>query len=788
MERRFFDLLKLPRRNSARASDAAEVLYALSEDRRNDAFRPSLYAFQQKFADEEKAQALGETGRWKEFDGMTAIHDDAFETNLQRQERSFLEAESGQEKTFHENEAGREAEFLEGQNRRAATFESCEVSRTKHSEWHAAARETLHTQGRQRSQETCAAIVAALVNQFNRLLKAQEDSFVAAEVRRDSIVKQLAEDRSRLLHDSSTLHESHDSPLDVQPVAENNDSPRSSPDLHPLVTLPNISSTPSSSSTTHDSFEPAASRKLPWITASDDILDIQPTVLPGDLPAASPPSMPPVRNSQTPTQLGPMTMPDSSGTPHGSDGKERARSSRPSIVDDPFEDRFTSAQQERLQTFLEAEKERDSRFQAAEAARDNAEAERDKLFNQKEERGSMKYRAMIKSYEGRFRLRHTAHAQGATRRDEAFNRALKHQSQRFDMSLSELEKQAEAKDKFEEHLMNHRKDMTEALSTRQNVQLEAARNEQTTRFQTAQWHREVELEAPPPAEEEPLANGALYDEEEEAEWEDGVEDEDSIAPSYPSYPPTASMERPPSPVVLRSSSPPVIDVVHSPRGRPSSPAVGFAPFALFGGAGFQDPLPVVGSNGAISESSCQETSFQTSQRRRQLIFSRSQARREDAFERSALRRRQLFSVNEIRRQADFEKKQRARKELFKEKEDSREDDFEEAQREREISFLEAEQGREAAFHRDERDRDTVFQQAQEARAHRYHKTQERLQQRCFEAERRRCSEVETWGTQLLEEREREQAEIYRGEEETREDIFERFLSGCNYVLEGKGDR
>lgn len=126
-----------------------------------------------------------------------------------------------------------------------------------------------------------------------------------------------------------------------------------------------------------------------------------------------------------------------------------------------------------------------------------------------------------------------------------------------------------------------------------------------------------------------------------------------------------------------------------------------------------------------------------------------------------------------------------RKATFEEKEDGRDDDFKEVQRRREMLFQRAEREREVDFHRNERDRDRVFKHAQERRTDRFHNKQEELQKKCFEAEERRFSELETWGARLLQGREREQMEIYNGDEETREDVFKRSLGA--YVLKSKGD-
>ncbi|KAF8063404.1 hypothetical protein FPV67DRAFT_242162 [Lyophyllum atratum] len=163
--------------------------YALSQLQDDYTCQKTLYEFLQEFAEEEKAQDVGEQARSTEFDEMMAGFTEVFETDQQRQERLFLEADARQEETFQKREPLREAVFFEGQISRAAAFEVEQTSRAKRSEWHSAAREMLLVQGRQGRKDACTAVDAALVQQFDKLLKVQEDSFSSAESRRDGIVQ-----------------------------------------------------------------------------------------------------------------------------------------------------------------------------------------------------------------------------------------------------------------------------------------------------------------------------------------------------------------------------------------------------------------------------------------------------------------------------------------------------------------------------------------------------------------------------------------------------------------------
>ncbi|KAF8063405.1 hypothetical protein FPV67DRAFT_241925 [Lyophyllum atratum] len=165
-------------------------------------------------------------------------------------------------------------------------------------------------------------------------------------------------------------------------------------------------------------------------------------------------------------------------------------------INDPFEKRFKSAQQGRLEAFLKEERRRESRFQAVEAAREDAEAERDKDFDQKEKTRSMKFQDMLGSHEEHYHGREVVRSNGDVRREEVFNAANERRSHMFAMMLSEIEKQAEAGDSLEESLMNHMKSTTESLSTRHLAQLEAAREDQSIRFRDAQRRRDAELGVP----------------------------------------------------------------------------------------------------------------------------------------------------------------------------------------------------------------------------------------------------------------------------------------------------
>ncbi|KAF5375943.1 hypothetical protein D9615_008218 [Tricholomella constricta] len=791
MLKQSFYLLKIPARNYQKSSDDHKARYALSEGKRNDTFRSSLREFQREFAEEERIQAVGERARGEEFDKTLNGFSASFEANQQRRDRSFLEADVRQEEIFQKNEAAREAVFSEGQRSREAAFKNDQEMQGRHSEWHGAARTTLLLQGRQSRKDACAAIDAALVDQFNKLLRTQEESFVSKERQRDDIFRKIVLDHEKSVMRTTSITNGTEAvggrktrfpePTIYRPVTvirTRSSSRRRS--RTPSIRLQSRHSSRSRSYT-----PPRLQQLRPSTVNSSPLVFPQPTIVvphqprtPSSVTSIDPeeaplPSVPDASQPRTPSSVtsidpeeAPLpSVPDASQPRTTLDGKIGDSSGRPRTIKDPFAKQFVSAQQERQQAFLDEEKHRENVFQAAEAAREAAETDRTEVSGQKESDRVSRIQAMFDAQGENFREREVARREGDKRRSEAFDATQQRQSHAFDTFMSQIEKQYEAEGSLEDDLLNHMKGITESLSKRQVAMLDAAREDRSKRFFDAQRRRDEALGVSKPVSYSPP----------------------SRSPSYPPHPIGMSM---PPPIIMdgmertRSSSSRSYLPIRDRRRRSFSPAVGFGPAALFRGANVQDSLPVPKLDDTTAEELRQELTFQDLQRRRQLIFERSQAHREEAFETDMQKRRHVFSINEARRQAEFEKIQRTRKTAFEDNENRREDTFKESLRQQETEFRTAERAREADFHQNERARDQAFREAQEERAARFYEKQQDLQKRCFRAEQRRSAELEAWGSALLQTRQREQQEMQRIEEEAFEDAFKWSLG--THVLKNKG--
>ncbi|GLB42673.1 hypothetical protein LshimejAT787_1201220 [Lyophyllum shimeji] len=692
-----------------------------------------LHEIHKECAEEEIAQAVGEQARGKEFDQMMAELNQAFATNQQRREQLFLEADARQQETFERNEPERESVFLEGQASRAAAFEAHEAGRAQRSEWHNAAREALLSRGSQARKAACDAIEAALVEQFDKLLKSQEDSFTAEERRRDGIVQKLLEDDRGSKSGSQARYEVNRSPSPFPGFiqhGEPNQVVASMPMMPP--TIIQAPSTRSNSSSRSGSPRPVA------------VIQLEPK------------------------------------------GSSAGDAPFPALLDS------TEAQLV-LKNYMA------NRFQALEAARDEAEADRTSVFDQKEQDRTTRFRTMLESHEEHFRGREARRNEARIQRQARFDIAQGRQSQAFDTSLSQIEAKAEADDSLEENLTQHMKKTVESLSNRQIAQLQAEREDQSTRFDEAQRRRCAEVGVPssisssfrsPSPSPSPPTTPAV--------------------PRSPYMPPGIVMRSPPTPPPIvvqppmwrsrsrnrswsRSISPDrrgrsqqhyhhayvQLPQKHfqqrtrklRPRTSPSPPGC-FAATALFRGVNIQRFLPIPGSDFA-STFEYYASTLNLSQEI--LEEAENQERVQQAFRQDIERRRHIFNINEARRRAEFEKQQRARRMMFAGSEDDREDEFRQAQRRRELAFQAAEQKRATDFHQEESQRDAAFKQAQEERARRFHAKQEELQKKCFEAEQRRSSDLDSWGAQLLRGRKREQMEAYKNEEAAREAAFQRWL-------------
>ncbi|KAG6855523.1 hypothetical protein H0H87_001597 [Tephrocybe sp. NHM501043] len=201
MARRFS--LGFPTRGGSinqRASDAHDSRYMRSEEQRRDAFQANMFEFQRETQAEEEAQASGEHLREKEFDHMVANFKSVFLQALSRRNDLYKEADMHHEDIFWKADAAREALFSQGQQGRADSFRSDQEAWTKSSEWNSTIRRALLFEGRQRAKDICAALNAVLVEQFNQLMKSQEDEFLADERRRDDLVTKQERNANTFMH------------------------------------------------------------------------------------------------------------------------------------------------------------------------------------------------------------------------------------------------------------------------------------------------------------------------------------------------------------------------------------------------------------------------------------------------------------------------------------------------------------------------------------------------------------------------------------------------------------
>lgn len=273
-----------------------------------------------------------------------------FGTNEQRRERLFWTPTHGKRTVFKKTKLFGARCFWRA---KTAAFESDQASQAKHSGWCSSARETLLLQGRQGRKDACAAIDAALLDQFNMLLKQQEDSFVSEEHRKDGIVKGLLDDAKSLKSSSLIVNDRANIPFPEVTYSD----PRPYGALATAIPVSWRSSSRSRSrgrSRSIGEFEIVPSRR-PSRSRSRSRMR-SPSII---RRPRSPSSRPPYDEAPLPS---PRHFPSTSDD---SKGKESGRAERPQSIRDLFGKRFNDAQDERFQGFLDEERQREDHFQAA---------------------------------------------------------------------------------------------------------------------------------------------------------------------------------------------------------------------------------------------------------------------------------------------------------------------------------------------------------------------------------------------------------------------------------------
>ncbi|KAF5384320.1 hypothetical protein D9615_003316 [Tricholomella constricta] len=441
-------------------------------------------------------------------------------------------------------------------------------------------------------------------------------------------------------------------------------------------------------------------------------------------------------------------------------GTSHTRSSSVASVVTEIEERFRLDQEQRQRAFLFEEETRETRFTAAEATRDEAESERVNAFHQSRRIQELKFQLKETAYQQEYSSREVARKGRNVARQQRFEAGQNHRLLMFDQSLSWVENQYLGDNTLEDEISGVMKSAVERLVKEQREMLSSAREGFHVRFVEEQARRESELIAPSMASKSPSSRSS--------ECGAGM----SPVPS-PSLSPSPSPS--PAQTVGLASSPPTrssgVAVADAESSVEDSPSAGSVPAALFRVAGPEYPLPIpdfdVYKHGTKT--------VKDLQKRRQHLFEKSQTERELAFESGIERRRYIFELSEQRRQLEFEKKQAKRNDAFRKDKDRYEIKFRKGQNEREKAFVDAEAEHQSSFRDSEASRDVVFGSSMKDMGERFYNLQDRLQRTCFEAEDRRLSELEAWGSEMLRRRAKEEEDCDKSQTARFENHFQEWL-------------
>ncbi|KAH0578520.1 hypothetical protein H2248_003670 [Termitomyces sp. 'cryptogamus'] len=717
-----------------------EKEYTLSEAQRDNIFQESLRDFQRKFEAEEEVRSAGEQTREDKFNCMITDLGAIFLKNQLRRQELYYKTDALQEERFQKADAAREAVFAQGQTDRARAFEIDQEMR-KRTEWYNAAREGLVGDGRQRLKDKCVALDAALMNQFERLMKSQK------VVPRNSQAAVTVEPVYpwRIHTSSSSL------PLPVSPSRNSFPTRVTDTSIQPALD-PDDDGIPSF-------VDPPQSLSLEWTLPTSPVLLRDPF----DSPSVQSPFDLSIHSTSTESHD---QQEESLHSLIEQSNSEESTNESDQVVDNNHYTSFTHSQNQRQETFLKDESEREHRFHASEATRDNRESQHSDAFKQKLKHWSRKSLQLKRSQARQFHGREEERSRGNDRRSTAFKTAQEQHSQVFDMSLSYITKQAEAEADLEEVWFKCQKGMLLALYKSQANQLADASHRQLTSSYAAmlstwlldsiervmgrlsmyedQDHEgpervavplgEYNFISPEACEFDSFPGTSHWVSSESVRWGPRLRRIDSFTPSAISRAGT---------LVQDALSIPHIAIPGRDYG------ASFSPSALFrAGAFVQNALPIP----PIAVSANSNTPQRIGEQRNRE-FEESQKLRAKAFEEGANERDRIYIINEAKRGDEFVKAQQKRKEGFDEAEESRESEFQDAQECRESEFQANERKREEDFLRDEMERNAQARRAQEDREERFQSTMLTLQRNCVEANERRLEELEAWGQELLMSRE-----------------------------------
>ncbi|KAG6896305.1 hypothetical protein C0992_009171 [Termitomyces sp. T32_za158] len=422
-----------------------EKEYMLYKEQWNDTFQESLRDFQLRFEEEETARSVGERGRQNEFDRTMANFNDIFLTSHLRRQELYEKADALQEERFQRADAAREAIFVQGQQVRSRAFEVEEELRKKQVEWYSTAQKGLFSDGHRRLAQKYDALNAALVEQFGRIVERQKD------------MMEVAEEQSN--HQDTRMPvplEGSLGPVNPQSVTPLPPSPKSS----------TLSSSPRAQN--------LETTSQPTSITSDDLLDMR---------ISRPPSLMRSRSWAHPESLTPCTQPTSA---ESSDQQKQSLylveqgnlegSTQTDGVEDELQSYFMRSQEQRQETFLQDESERDCRFRASEAARDTGELKRSTIFDHKMTQWPKK--SQIEQFRGREEERFRRGIQ----RSLAFQTAEYQHWTALELSMTTIIYISDAEEDLEEIYFKRQEDMLLALYERQAIQLKQRTEDQIVLF------------------------------------------------------------------------------------------------------------------------------------------------------------------------------------------------------------------------------------------------------------------------------------------------------------------
>ncbi|KAG5634627.1 hypothetical protein H0H81_001335 [Sphagnurus paluster] len=722
--------------------------------------------------EEQRSWAVGEQGRNGEFLQTIADFNDIFRKYQQDCEHSFMEERTQQEEVFQKADAGREAVFLNGEKRREIAFESSQDALQKVSDWYRESRAVLMVQWRRKRTDLCGAIEKSLADQYEKLLKAQENSFILMENKREEISFKVYR---RSLASGQVVNKENDDqgtdsddPLDQRGNIEVNDIP-----LSPLV--PESYGVPGPITINR---KPYYSYSPVHVHPDDSTESITPSMVSGDRDSRSTESGSKIPILQQPrcTIVVPVdcspVIPQSLGRRVTEADGISMTMPLPTI--EKSEVLFQASQQERAQAFSVQEKDADDHFRVVEDVLDAAVEHRANSYSQKAKDRLEKVQEMSSIYREYFRVSEEARDGRNLRRRRAAKATQETQSQEFEMILLMSEQRAQAEQMLEDRFTEHLKDLVEVTNKRQIDGLNQARKARWVRFRDSQIRRKEELGV---TDLETLPEHTI------PRWRgqfrpvsgDAIPNLGHLAHVIRCSSSRSRSPRDRIPIICGPIGPP------PRRPRSLSPPVGFTPSTLVRRAtlGFQEPLPIPvasGRDGTVKDCMFQASPLSTPQGGQSLEFERSQVQRQDIFEKGIKRRYRIFCANESRRQLEFQNRQQEHKARFKDEMMEHQDSFVQLRWQLNTDFRASELRREDDLHRNERFADEEFQSAQKARVLRFYRRQRELNDAFFAAEKKRFMDMESLGPSLLQVRELQQTKGYEEEQDTLERIFRKMVS------------